>query len=257
MPNDVNHHPEPHRDHDAANPDTDRLIGQWREHLTGDRAMPADGVDELEDHLRVELQRFDPTGLTPQEKLWVAAGRVGAPNVLAEQFRTERPGAAWALRLRWMVAGYLVVGLLNLLVFSPVQHFQILGFQLGLGMNAPASIALTCLGISLTMAVGLAVAIPWCAARLGRGTTTVRAGALLTRPAFLYAGVVLIPWIYFLVYQLGFFVPLARQMSLQAISQFAIVSTVTSAVIPFAAPLSILILASALQRRDRRVRPAA
>lgn len=246
-----------HVNDDTTPNHTDELIRRWRERLTADRSVPADAVDELEDHLRAEVLGFDPAGLTAQEKLGVAASRIGAPDALAEQFRGERPAAAWAHRLHWMVAGYLVVALLNLVVFTPLQNLQILGFQLGLGMSGPATVVLTCLGVSLTMAVGLAVAIPRCVDRLDRGTLMRRVGAVFARPAFLYTAVVLVPWIAIAIYRIGFFIPVATQADVQALGRFMLAKSVASAAIPFAAPLSLLIFASALRRHDRLAPHAA
>ncbi|MEM8781794.1 MAG: hypothetical protein AAGE65_02970 [Planctomycetota bacterium] len=63
----------------SSTPATDpaeALIRQWSEQL---RRLPQDRRDELEDHLRSELQNLNDTSLSPRERVVVAADRLGQP----------------------------------------------------------------------------------------------------------------------------------------------------------------------------------
>ncbi|MEM8494593.1 MAG: hypothetical protein AAF916_07195 [Planctomycetota bacterium] len=70
------------------------LIRQWSEQL---RWLPQDRRDELEDHLRNELRTMDDPGLTPRERVIIAADRLGQPLLPASHvgaFRITGPFVA-------------------------------------------------------------------------------------------------------------------------------------------------------------------
>ena len=87
-------------------------ITRWRNRLSAEEAVTPPVLDELTDHLEAELKQVPATGLTEEERVLVAARRVGAPDVLGKQFFALRPESVWARRLYIALLGYLIIGLI-------------------------------------------------------------------------------------------------------------------------------------------------
>jgi hypothetical protein len=108
--------------------DLEQAILQWRQALGSALGGRTETVEELEDHLRQEVQRFLGLGQTP-ERAWEAAlQRLGTPQQLAAEFaklpRARPP--AWlpallvqlalgclGIWLAWMLMGKLVHGMME------------------------------------------------------------------------------------------------------------------------------------------------
>lgn len=76
--------------------DLERQIEAWRQTLPGSLGARKEAVEELENHLREEVQRLVLAGKSP-EQAWVAAlGRLGAPEQLAGEFdKLAQEPVAW------------------------------------------------------------------------------------------------------------------------------------------------------------------
>ncbi len=231
--------------------DVETMICHWRDRLAARGALSGEAIEELEDHLRAEWQNIVSSDLTAEERLLIASHRLGDVDRLAEQFKPVCGAQLWARRLRWMIAGYVLVFALNLVVFTPLKNLQIVGYQIFLDLGTVWSIALTCLGVFLAMAIGLAVAIPWCASRSQRRGGVKSPWSVMTRPWFLYTAIVGMPWLAVLIHRLGFSISLSRFTSAAEFGRFALADQITSLMIPFAAPLMVLIVASALQKKSQ------
>ncbi|MEM8737891.1 MAG: hypothetical protein AAGG38_05350 [Planctomycetota bacterium] len=91
--------------------DVNVSIRRWRDSLACRESITTEKIDELQDHLENELRSVTTQGLTPEERVWVAAGRVGGPAELDRLFYEADPGLVWRRRILWMIVGYLVVQL--------------------------------------------------------------------------------------------------------------------------------------------------
>jgi len=75
--------------------DVEAGIAQWRAHLAARRAISEADVAELEAHLRDELERLQASGLTGDEALLVAVGRLGAIDDLSREYAREHSDRLW------------------------------------------------------------------------------------------------------------------------------------------------------------------
>jgi hypothetical protein len=76
----------------------DRLeeqIGQWRTYLGRRRAIHPADVEELEDHLRDQIESLVDAGLSPDEAFLVAVKRMGAQDAIANEFAREHSERLW------------------------------------------------------------------------------------------------------------------------------------------------------------------
>ena len=93
-------------------PELEQLIAQWRRGLLETTGCSAEVLDELESHLRDEIQQLIATGHAPEQALTLAAARLGNPRTLAAEFaKAVKPG--W-LPARLVMIAAIVLGVLFL-----------------------------------------------------------------------------------------------------------------------------------------------
>lgn len=73
----------------------DAQIGQWRGYLEGRRRMRVEEVDELEAHLRDQVDELSARGLDDEESFLVAVKRMGAVDTIAHEFAREHSDRLW------------------------------------------------------------------------------------------------------------------------------------------------------------------
>src|SRR5262245_64818157 len=82
-------------------PDIERRIADWRRALAETAGCTDEVLDELESHLRDEVQRLVQTGEPEERALDLALSRLGPPQALAAEFaKLARDGAATWLPVR-------------------------------------------------------------------------------------------------------------------------------------------------------------
>ncbi len=77
---------------------TDQLetqISQWREFARRRRAVHDADVEELEDHLRAEIDELTAAGLSPDESFLVAVKRMGGLDAVSHEFAQEHSDRLW------------------------------------------------------------------------------------------------------------------------------------------------------------------
>lgn len=70
-------------------------IAHWREYLRRRRAIHAPDVEELEDHLRDQVEALTGSGLTGDEAFLVAVKRMGSLDALSREFAREHSERLW------------------------------------------------------------------------------------------------------------------------------------------------------------------
>ncbi len=70
-------------------------IGQWRQYLRRRQAIHSADVEELEDHLRSQIDGLRAVGLDEDEAFLVAVKRLGNMDALAREFATEYSERLW------------------------------------------------------------------------------------------------------------------------------------------------------------------
>lgn len=131
-----------------------RAIYLWRQRISGSPAVRGKDMDELEDHLRDAIASLELRGLTAQEAFYVAQHRLGASDVLQNEFGKVNQSQVWLDRALWMVLGSLVFSALAL-ISNSMAELADLGLLLSLGGRGlgPASLFFRplCLGLLLLL----------------------------------------------------------------------------------------------------------
>ena len=101
--------------------DLNEQVKKWRLVLAQSETFGKSDIDELEGHLREEIERLMALKLSSEEAFWVAAHRVGDTSALADEFaKVNRPGML-RRRLFWMTAGVLTYLLASYLAGAASQ----------------------------------------------------------------------------------------------------------------------------------------
>ncbi len=77
------------------NPTLEERIGEWRNYLRRRQAVHASDVEELEDHLRTQIEALLKAGLDEDEAFLVAVKRLGHLDSLAREFAKEYSERLW------------------------------------------------------------------------------------------------------------------------------------------------------------------
>lgn len=85
--------------------DLEQAIAGWRKQMAAGGIKDSSVLDELESHLREDVAHQMQSGLTPQAAFEVAAGRIGRPGALQNEFVTA--GANQETRLQWLKSAFL------------------------------------------------------------------------------------------------------------------------------------------------------
>jgi hypothetical protein len=70
-------------------------IAEWRAHVAKAPAVNGRDVDELEDHLRNQIDELSAAGLASDEAFLVAVKRMGELDVVSREFAREHSGRLW------------------------------------------------------------------------------------------------------------------------------------------------------------------
>jgi hypothetical protein len=80
---------------DDLDPRTEEQISTWRAYVARREAIDGRDVDELEDHLRGEIERLAASGLDGDEAFLVAVKRLGGLDDLSREFAREHSERLW------------------------------------------------------------------------------------------------------------------------------------------------------------------
>lgn len=87
--------------------DLNKAIGNWRTSFLQRQTCAKSDIDELESHLREEIDNLTASKLSEQEAFLVAIHRLGDPDSLAGEFAKVNTSILWRQRLFWAGAGLL------------------------------------------------------------------------------------------------------------------------------------------------------
>ncbi|ALJ19941.1 permease prefix domain 1-containing protein [Microbacterium sp. No. 7] len=85
----------------AASSPAEQRIAHWRSFVSRGRSIAHDDVDELEDHLRHQIDALEQSGLSDDEAFLVAVRRLGRVDDLSREFGREHADRLW----KQLVAG--------------------------------------------------------------------------------------------------------------------------------------------------------
>jgi hypothetical protein len=107
--------------------DLDESIGRWRRRLSRDETVRPSDLDELESHLRDQVDGLREAGLSYEEAFLVATRRLGDPEHLSEEFAKVHGDSVWGYRFFWMTVGLLAFFLIGSLSTGVSQIAVALG----------------------------------------------------------------------------------------------------------------------------------
>ena len=87
--------------------DLSQQITQWRQSLGQSESIVRSDLDELESHLRDQIDHLALSGLSAEEAFWVAQRRIGNTANLPDEFAKVNGSAIFRRRLQWMLIGVL------------------------------------------------------------------------------------------------------------------------------------------------------
>src|SRR4051794_21805621 len=70
-------------------------IAEWRNYVAGAAGINGRDVDELEDHLRHQIDELEAAGLTEDEGFLIAVKRLGDMDSLSREYAREHSGRLW------------------------------------------------------------------------------------------------------------------------------------------------------------------
>lgn len=79
----------------GKNPDIESMITDWRRFLEQRRALQVEDIEELEDHLRGQMDALEASGLSEDEAFLVAIKRVGQIDAISREFALEHTDRLW------------------------------------------------------------------------------------------------------------------------------------------------------------------
>jgi len=87
--------------------DIEKQIEQWRNGLQASEAFGISDIDELEGHVREEMARLRPLGLSATESFLIASHRLGEAHTLESEYQKVNARRRPLRHLSWMVLGVL------------------------------------------------------------------------------------------------------------------------------------------------------
>ncbi len=111
--------------------DLNEQIEKWRASLLEKQTLGKSDIDELETHLREEIEQLTTAKLSEEEAFWIAAHRLGDTTALAGEFAKVNTSVICSTRIYWMAAGVLAYLLLSVLAASAWRGFFMLGRVIG------------------------------------------------------------------------------------------------------------------------------
>ena len=87
--------------------DLNEQINKWRGNLAQSETLGSSDIDELESHLREEIEHLTGLKLSDEEAFWVANDRLGSTDSLANEYEKINRGVKFRHRLFWIATGVL------------------------------------------------------------------------------------------------------------------------------------------------------
>ena len=98
--------------------DLNQSINDWQNSLKTEGAADPQDLNELESHLREEIENLIKIGLSEEESFLIASRRLGDTKSLGEEYTKVNLAAAWQFRVLWMAAGILIMNFLFLISYT-------------------------------------------------------------------------------------------------------------------------------------------
>ncbi|MFZ2149034.1 MAG: hypothetical protein WAV28_17630 [Sedimentisphaerales bacterium] len=87
--------------------DLNEQINKWRSNLAQSQTLGSSDIEELESHLREEIENLTDLKLSDEEAFLIATYRLGSTESLAEEYEKINRGVKFRHRLFWIATGVL------------------------------------------------------------------------------------------------------------------------------------------------------
>ena len=87
----------------------EQAVENWKNDLRQKQTLLETDIEELELHLREEMERLTPLGLNEEESFLIATRRIGDTAQMASEFAKVNTAAIWKNRFFWMIIGALLL----------------------------------------------------------------------------------------------------------------------------------------------------
>ena len=122
--------------------DLNKQITKWRTSLADSEKCSKPDIDELETHLREEIEHLASAELSQQEAFVIAKGRLGDTPSLENEFAKVNGGYIFRNRLFWMTAGAFAYMVAGCLAGSSGHAAVFIGSQVGLELYRAAALGI-------------------------------------------------------------------------------------------------------------------
>ena len=157
----------------------EKSIADWKTQLTQRQTMTPSDVDEMEMHLRDEMDHLQKAGLTAEESFLVACRRIGDCDQVAGEFAKINGNVVWKNRFFWMIIGVLTMEVLSSVAKSATGisavlakwcHVPVSWYLMGMLVPVASSLVV----------IGLGWCVYQCAPKLAEVSDRMRTAMIVT-----------------------------------------------------------------------------
>ena len=218
--------------------DLNKAISSWRMGLSERQTCEKSDIDELETHLREEIDSLTASKLSEQEAFLVATHRLGDPDSLAAEFAKVNGGYILRNRFFWMAAGMLAYLLAKCLA-GAAGNGGVLAARLG-GLGAYSAGLLGAAAGALGFGIMLLLAYSVCRRNMKTLSFDRLAGDLRGKIILLTSLVVSV--VILGAAQVLFSVLIQRIMSLDEVGRVMLISAYLRFAFPILLPVVLMVL---------------
>jgi len=120
--------------------DLNEQITKWRNSLAQPQTLGKTDIDELESHLRAEIDSLKTFKLSDEETFWIAVHRLGNTDSLSNEFAKINRGIVFKQKASWMISGILIY--LVATYFARFVSEESIRFAINRGMSGYGSLGL-------------------------------------------------------------------------------------------------------------------
>jgi hypothetical protein len=226
--------------------DLNQQIAQWRQSLGQSETLVRSDLDELESHLRDQIDHLSLSGLTSEEAFFVACRRIGSMKILPAEFAKVNGSSIFRRRLQWMLAGILVYLLILNLAYLASMGSTVVAYMAGFQGYALGAIGQCTEWVMAMVAVGSIIV-----AMKSRSTARLVGSA---GGGMLFGLVIIVGAILLIAARLGMPMLAARCMGVQDYGQITMVQNIAgmaySLVVPILVVTVLLLLRSPVTTDD-------
>ena len=120
--------------------DLNERINHWRASLAQSQSLGKTDIDELESHLREEVDSLKESTLSDEETFLLATRRLGSPASLSSEYAKIHRGIVFRQKASWIITGVLIY--MMAIYIARVVSEDCVRFAINSGMSSYTSLGL-------------------------------------------------------------------------------------------------------------------